>query len=143
LAIAPSAAAHVHAQMLWRKPIADGRASGAADAAILAVASAPARAVTKAPPSLVFRKSLPTNAASAAPDAPAVTHAPTTTIARKVDSSTTAHAKEHAHAQGRAPAAAAHNPPIDLDWMTREVSIRLARQLEIERDRLGVRTWRR
>jgi len=60
-------------------------------------------------------------------------------IARKPDSS--AHTTKHPHAPPAQPGA--RDKPIDLDGMTREVSRRLARQLEIERERLGVRTWRR
>ncbi len=32
--------------------------------------------------------------------------------------------------------------PMDIEWITQQVSSRLARRLEIERDRLGVRPWR-
>jgi hypothetical protein len=36
----------------------------------------------------------------------------------------------------------AREPSLDLEWLTHQVSHRLARRLEIERDRLGVRPWR-
>jgi hypothetical protein len=31
---------------------------------------------------------------------------------------------------------------IDIDWVTEQVGNRLARRLEVERERLGVRRWR-
>jgi hypothetical protein len=123
--------------MLWRKPVAAATASSSGTAT-LASASAPTRFITKAPQSLVFRKSLATAVASQPADAPSITPAPTGVIARKPEAS--APVSKHAHAP--APAAA-RDRSLDLDWVTREVSTRLARELEIERERLGVRTWRR
>ena len=123
-------------RMLWRKPSAGAGESAAAPLAS-ASSAAPAISITRTTQSLVFRKSLAVPATPPATDTPSITRAPTSVISRKAE----APASKAKDAPISAPAAA-RDRPIDLDWMTREVSSRLARQLEIERERLGVRTWR-
>ena len=123
-------------RMLWRKPIA-GAGESAAGPAASASSVAPAISITRTTQSLVFRKSLAVPATPPATDTPSITRTPTSVISRKAE----APASKAKDAPISAPAAA-RDRSIDLDWMTREVSSRLARQLEIERERLGVRTWR-
>jgi hypothetical protein len=86
---------------------------------------------------LVLRK--PSNAAranitppSTTPSTPAITTQPAASVIARTA------------APNPAPVAhrAVPTPPHDIDWIAEQVGNRIARRLEIERERLGVRSWR-
>jgi len=101
--------------------------------------AAPIVASTAAP--LVFRK-----VAAAAPASPAARPSIASTIV-KTPAATNVVARAAAAPDTTEDGEAALSPApdskkMDLEWLTQQVSARLARRLEIERERLGVRPWR-
>jgi len=103
------------------------------------VAAANVLATAAAP--LVFRKAVATTSvfpATGGPPsiAPTIMKAPaaTTVLARTAATPETTEAA--------LPSTPASAQRMDLEWLTQQVSSRLARRLEIERERLGVRPWR-
>jgi hypothetical protein len=104
------------------KPNSTGMSSGAAQTATAPFAP------------LLFRK--PDMAAPAAQvygNPPAITPAAAGVISRSAATPATHPGQDFA---------ATPDVAMDIDWITQQVSSRLSRQLEIERERLGVRPWR-
>jgi hypothetical protein len=100
-------------------------------AAPIAAAPLVFRKVAGAAPAFPAARATP-SIASTILKAPATTHV----VAR------TAAAPETTESGEVAPSPAPEPRKLDLEWLTQQVSSRLARRLEIERERLGVRPWR-
>lgn len=89
--------------------------------------------VSSAPPRLVLRKpSVPVAAAPLLSPAPSIAAAPASVIARTHD----AYGPAPHHGESR------QARDWDIDWIAEQVGRRLARRLEIERERTGIRSWR-
>jgi len=63
---------------------------------------------------------------------PSITPLPSQIVARSADES-----HRHAHA-----GTSTSSYDWNIDWITEQVGRRLARRLEIERERMGARSWR-
>jgi hypothetical protein len=118
---------HTSPSLLWRKgDVAAG--NPVASPFPMAAASPTSSFAPTNPTQLVLRKSVNSSGAGPAPHHPPAT---TPVTARPSDmTSATPHADRATYS------------PWDVDWITEQVSRRLARRLEIERERMGVRRWR-
>jgi hypothetical protein len=100
------------------------------------------RVAAAAAPSLVFRKAdAITHASSVSMAAPRVT-VPVSGAATRGEIARPPAAPESQPSESVPPAVPTYPAAVDIDWITQQVSGRLARRLEIERERLGVRPWR-
>jgi hypothetical protein len=123
-------AAHDSAPLLWRK--VDASAQAPVVSAVRSTTVSPQGGAASLP--LVFRK--PDVHATPSPSRSGV-QAPSTTSPNGVK----AHKPAPPKAAPRIGAAAVADG-LNLDWITEQVGTRLARRLEIERERMGVRPWR-
>ena len=85
---------------------------------------------------LVLRKPIVTAAPSQSPAPPTITPSPHNVIARTANETAPESVGQRSHAPYT------HSHDIDIDSLAEEVGNRLARRLEIERERMGVRQWR-
>jgi len=123
------ASAAASSRLVWRR--SDPPAPTPAARAVPAMTAAPA--ISVAPQRLVLRKAIvPATRAEGPLQTPSISSAPTSAIARTHD----AHGTSTYHAE------TGHAHDWNLDWIAEQVGKRLARRLEIERERTGVRQWR-
>jgi hypothetical protein len=85
--------------------------------------------ILRKPSSAAHATTTPT---AATPSTPAVTPQPASSVI----------ARTAAPSAAAAPHRPIPTPPHDIDWIAEQVGQRIARRLEIERERLGVRSWR-
>jgi hypothetical protein len=120
---------HAASPVVWRTPNPTSLLPTAT--ALAGTASSPT--IAAAPTQLVLRKAMAsTTANQSAIELPSITPSPPQIVARTTDES-----RRHAHA-----GTSTSSYDWNIDWITEQVGRRLARRLEIERERMGARSWR-
>jgi hypothetical protein len=120
---------HAASPVVWRKP--DPTAPIPAVTALAGTTASPT--IAPAPTQLVLRKAMVSTTASQSPtQPPSITPSPTQILARTADEG---HRATHASTYS-----SSHD--WSIEWITEQVGRRLARRLEIERERMGERSWR-
>lgn len=116
-------------RLVWRK--SDAATPTPAARALPAITAAPT--ISIAPQPLVLRKAVvPSTRAGASMQPPSISTAPASVIARTHD----------AHGATSSQGEAGHADDWNIEWIAEQVGKRLARRLEIERERTGIRPWR-
>jgi hypothetical protein len=115
--------------VLWQK--SNTTAPIAAAAGLANTTASPS--ISAAPTQLVLRKAVVSGQANQGPtQSPSITPSPPQIIARM--------AADEGHRTAYGPSTSSHD--WNIDWITEQVGRRLARRLEIERERMGTRSWR-
>lgn len=116
-------------RLVWRKPDPETRAPAAP--ALPAIVAAPS--MSPAPPRLVLRKAVAAATSAGHPSQPpSIATAPGSVIARTSDTP----------GAGSQYGETGHGHDWNIEWIAEQVGKRLARRLEIERERTGARQWR-